>query len=663
VVVAPVRLVRSATGPWRASKAWPVALALLLLDPGQAAAANPLPANQRLSAGEVGRILRQVVAEAQARDLAATIAVTDRVGNVLAVYQMTGADAQLVTVDAGRRVVDPAGLAGPAFNNLLIDNNFNIAAAAAIAKAITGAYLSSGGNAFSSRTASQIVQENFNPGSSGLEGGPLFGVQFSQLPCSDLSVRFDTNAPQPFQGTVDPRIGPKRSPLGFSADPGGLPLYQNGTLVGGVGAIADGIYGLDRNLSGRDGSLDEVIAVAGTVGFEAPKDLRADRVAVDGRSLRFSDRRPSNLRSRPSDADAVSLAAAGVFVPVIGYYNGGGPIAGTAFGFGQSGIRPDPDNLFDNDRAFVLTDAAGVNRFPPIAGSEGAIALTVDEVTTVLSEALGVALQARGQIRRPLGSNAEVTISVVDTTGAILGVVRSPDAPIFGTDVSLQKARSAMFFSNPNAAADLQSVDPPLPPIAAAFRTVGDYVPDTQAFFGTDVLDGSVAFANRSIGNVARPFFPDGQNGNNNGPLSAPFRSWSPFNTGLQLDLSINNIAAHLNFLLNGALGLPPVDTAAQCAGLTRLANGLQIFSGGVPIFRDDVLVGGVGVSGDGIDQDDMIAFLGLDRASRALGTIRNAPRGMRADRLNPSNVNLRYVQCPFTPFLGSDRQNVCRGR
>ena len=83
------------------------------------------------------------------------------------------------------------------------------------------------------------MQENFNPGSEGLEGGPLFGVQFSQLPCSDLSVRFDSDN----GGTIDPRIGPKRSPLGLSADPGGLPLYKNGTLVGGIGVIADGVYG------------------------------------------------------------------------------------------------------------------------------------------------------------------------------------------------------------------------------------------------------------------------------------------------------------------------------------------------------------------------------------------------------------------------------------
>ena len=148
----------------------------------------------------------------------------------------------------------------------------------------------------------------------------------------------------------------------------------------------------------------------------------------------------------------------------IGYFNNGAPLAGTAFGFGGSGIRPDPDDLFDNDRAFVLTTAGGVNRFPPQAGSEGAVALSAAEVTTLLAEALGVALAARGQIRRPLGSNAEVTISVVDTTGQILGIVRTPDAPVFGTDVSLQKARSSMFFSNPAAAADLRSVPAPIVP-------------------------------------------------------------------------------------------------------------------------------------------------------------------------------------------------------
>src|SRR3546814_6196129 len=64
-----------------------------------------------------------------------------------------------------------------------------------------------------------IVQEHFPPAptTAGLESGPLFGVQFSQLPCSDLAARFGA-------GGAAALIGPKRSPLGLSADPGGLPL-------------------------------------------------------------------------------------------------------------------------------------------------------------------------------------------------------------------------------------------------------------------------------------------------------------------------------------------------------------------------------------------------------------------------------------------------------
>ena len=97
------------------------------------------------------RVIAQRVGEAQARGASATIAVVDRVGNVLGVFQMTGAAAS-ATIAGGRNVT--GGLEGQTVPSTL----------AAIAKAITGAYLSSSGNAFSSRTAGQIVQQNFNPG-------------------------------------------------------------------------------------------------------------------------------------------------------------------------------------------------------------------------------------------------------------------------------------------------------------------------------------------------------------------------------------------------------------------------------------------------------------------------------------------------------------------
>ena len=255
----------------------------------------------------------------------------------------------------------------------------------------------------------------------------------------------------------------------------------------------------------------------------------------------------------------------------------------------------------------------------------------------------------RAQIRQPLNSYIQVTVSVVDVHGVVLGIARTPDAPVFGTDVSLQKARSAMFFSNARAEQDLTLVG------------LQGYAARLRSFIGPAALGGTFAYANRSIGNISRPFYPDGINGRPNGPLSVSIDRWSPFSTGLQLDLVLRGLVQHVLFLTPGSG--QSTDVPVPCANLARLGNGLQIFPGGVPIYRGSRLVGGIGVSGDGIDQDDMVAFLGLARAGQRLSTgIQNAPRTIRADRLSPRGVNLRYVQCPYAPFVGSNAQNVCQG-
>ena len=164
------------------------------------------PAAESLSVADVQRIIAQAVGEAQARNLPSVIAVVDRVGNVLAVFRMNGARATTKTSQfisfTGTLNDAPEGAQG-------LDVP---ATAAAIAKAVTGAYLSSGGNAFSTRTASQIVQQHFPPApiTPGLESGPLFGVQFSSLPCSDFSSRFGAAGAAAL-------IGPKRSPMGLAA--------------------------------------------------------------------------------------------------------------------------------------------------------------------------------------------------------------------------------------------------------------------------------------------------------------------------------------------------------------------------------------------------------------------------------------------------------------
>jgi len=638
--------------------------------------ATTTPAN--LTVADVETILSQAVQEATARGVNATIAVTDRVGNVLAIFQMNGSAATF-TISSG--LVD--GVSG--LENLAILPTD----LAAIAKAVTGSYLASEGNAFTTRTASQIVQEHFNPHETGQPGGPLFGVQFSQLPCGDM-----------VSGGAGIGVGPQRSPLGLSADPGGMPLYKNGHPVGGIGVIADALYSLDRDVQDQDNDVDELIAVAGQFGFAPPVDRQADRITADGRTFRYADVDSDDLLSNPATAPTYA-SIDGVLGNLIDdssvtgiaqnyFIAAGGILAGSTFGMPGSGIEPADtiDNtLYPGLDAFLLTDGAGTNRYPPTAGT--AIAgneLSAAEVTQLMRSALDVANRARAQIRRPLDSQARVTISIVDTEGNILAIARTRDAPIFGIDVSLQKARTATFFSSTDAGttlsaeADVTYLNPNGTASTVTVDFSDDYVGSiasdmgVRAFLGDNgALANGIAFADRSGGNLSRPFYPDGNDLEalpNNGPFSKPFvtdtatNEWSPFSDGLQLDLVLNQLVAHLAAGANNT----------SCAGTTRLANGIQIFPGSVPIYRNGLLVGGIGVSGDGVDQDDMISFLGTYNASIALGgdgigdaaMIGNAPTNIRADNVTPVDYPgqaLRYIQCPQNPFIGSSDNNVCAGK
>jgi uncharacterized protein GlcG (DUF336 family) len=635
----------------------------------------------RLTVVDVQTILAQAIAEAQAQGQQATIAVSDRVGNVLAVYRMgDAADRRLLlatATDANGNAVIDSGLEGIALPTIGVP--LNIDDQGAITKAITGAYLSSEGNAFSSRSANQIVQENFNPGEMNQPAGPLFGVQFSQLSCSDFTV-----------DDVAISHGPKRSPLGLSADPGGLPLYKNGTPVGGIGVIADGLYSIDKVISDSDRDIDEMIAFAGTFNYSAPLDRRGDQITVDGKNFRFSDVGFADLMTDPASATSFGSIAAtvGALIPVFGYSDGT-VRAGLAFGQPESGIRLDNSGFPAAMDAFIFVDpATNTNRYPATAGSDGLLAS--NEVQAVLEEALSVANRARAQIRRPLSTQARVTITVVDTQGEILGMVRTRDAPIFGADVSVQKARTAAFFSSAGAASflaaqpDAKYFD--ISDVALALTTrqsvaLADYVTAAQAFIpdAAALTNGAVAFSDRAGGNLSRPFYPDGLMGNPHGPFSKPPGSWSVFSTGLQLDMIMNGVIQHvlnvasanafasipeINDLCTGVDFQPEALTFTATGTGNQMANGSQIFPGSVPIYRGNTLVGGIGVSGDGIDQDDMISFLGLHNAGERLGgSINNAPAALRADTLTPQGVRLRYVQCPQAPFIGSDEDNVCEGK
>jgi uncharacterized protein GlcG (DUF336 family) len=445
----------------------------------------------------------------------------------------------------------------------------------AVSKAGTASLFSTSGNAFSTRTAGFIIQDHFPPGVNFRPSGPLYGVQYSSLPCSDIKT---------------PGL-----PLGLSADPGGIPIYKNGISQGGVGIEGDGVYGIDRDPSDFDVPFEELIALSAVRGFEMPGLIRGDNILVDGIRLPFSN------------ASQVLTPSTIPFASLPGTVDAAFP------------IRSAQPSAFTSAVVGGVLGESDPRFFPFIGSSSGsANALTASDVNTIISRAAQQANITRAAIRQPLGSNARVSIAVVDTRGVVLGVFRQQDAPVFGFDVSVQKARTAVLFSSTTAAATLRSAG------------MGSFV-DRAAADGLR-LDGSIAYSDRAVGFLHRPFFPDGINNTSPGPLSTPSNEWSVFNVGFQLDLIKPNLEATI-----GGASVP-------CTSIPSLSNGAQIFAGSVPLYKNGELVGAIGISGDGIDQDDLIAAAGANGYAPA--------PAIRSDQIFVRSVRLPFLKFPRSPNL-----------
>jgi uncharacterized protein GlcG (DUF336 family) len=176
-----------------------------------------------------------------------------------------------------------------------------------------------------------------------------------------------------------------------------------------------------------------------------------------------------------------------------------------------------------------------------------------------------------------------MVIAVADLDGTIIALHRMPDATVFSIDVAVAKSRNVVFFSGPNRTAD----DLPGVPM------------------GTAVTNRTISFG-------AQPFYPPGVDYSTPGPFFQLYQ----FDT------------------------LHPCTQGSQAANPNQ--SGIVFFPGALPLYKNGVMVGGLGVSGDGVEQDDFVTAAG------AAGF--EAPTKIRADQIIDQGVRLPYIKFPRNP-------------
>jgi len=488
--------------------------AILWLAAPRAAYALKILVTPPLTVTDVQNIIARAVTQAVNNHQAVTVAISDREGNVLGVFIMNGA---------------PANAANPDLINQLQPGG-TLASATAIEKARTAAFLSSDQNAFSTRTGSFIVQDHFPPGVADQPQGPLFGLQFSQLPCGDVQLHGN----------------------GITGASGGIPLYNSKQIAGGIGV--EGATTGDEN---------EIIALAGASGpYSVPQSITADKILINGIRLLWV-LQPLGRHFKPIP-----------FASLPGSVDSSYPIIATP-----------PTNF----PIVTIGGASGQLRFPIIdSPMPGPTKLLASDVTTIMTNSIRQALNTRAAIRLPIGVAARMQVGVTDTDGNILGLFRTNDATMFSLDIVIQKARSVSMFSDPTQMLGTQ----------------------LRQALGVGVASEG-AFTTRTFGFLGQPFYPPGIDGTNPGPL---------FKIQQQL------YSAH---------------PTAPCE---PNGNGVTLFPGSAPLYKSGVLVGGVGLSGDGVDQDDFIT---------AGGTTGYEPSdSIKADQIIFNGTRLPYLKFPRNPAL-----------
>jgi uncharacterized protein GlcG (DUF336 family) len=242
--------------------------------------------------------------------------------------------------------------------------------------------------------------------------------------------------------------------------------------------------------------------------------------------------------------------------------------------------------------AYVVPPRNGnVDPFGYLIGPRGSPRgnFTAAEVDRIVQQAVATANDTRAAVRLPGGTSSAVIITITDLDGLILGHFRMEDTLTDAVDVVPAKARSVVYYSRPEGPAPQDAI-PGIPNGTATTTT--------------------------ALGFLSQPVFPPGIDGTAPGPLYA---------------LAIQNQRPQAATRLGNAPSVP------------GRQNGLTFFPGAVPLYdAAGALIGGLGVSGDGVENNDVIAAGGAEGFE--------PPDAIRIDNYTFGGLRIPYLKFSRQP-------------
>ncbi|MBI1832564.1 MAG: heme-binding protein, partial [Planctomycetes bacterium] len=394
-----------------------------------------------------------------------------------------------------------------------------------------------------------------------------------------------TFAPLSYFDTIKTAVN-QRNPVqdhvasrGVGTLPGGIPIYKDGVLLGGIGVFFPGATGFaseensmlsrDYNPNKIDRSLEaEFIALSAVGGSKAagfPIGTIAGIPALSGFDLPFP-----------------RIDLVGITLDTVGPGGAQGPrtlvnYVTSYFGIGTG--NPNSGMLMD------VTSVAGVKFVAGAPAPDGwlvtphaGVGLSAAQVQEIIVQGINQANQTRAQIR-PLGTMTRMVLAAGDSKGEVLGLYRMPDSPMFSINVAVSKARNAAYY---NDAAQLLAPD----------KLAG--------------IPAGTALTARTFRYVALPRFPEGID-------PAPPGVWSTLtDPGVNRNTGLNTGAALPISAIVSILGYDAFHPNTNFHQSSANASGVVFFPGSSGVYVNGKIVGGFGVSGDGVDEDDVVTSAGI---------------------------------------------------